>query len=64
MSKKTFNYVSAMITAVSTAAVASVSYFCEPGVAATISGAITAVTGIAITVMEKFVKPDEETLGE
>ena len=53
-----------MITAVSTAAVASVSYFCEPGVAATISGAITAVTGIAITVMEKFVKPDEETPGE
>lgn len=60
MSKKTFNYISAMITAVSTAAVASVSYFCEPGTAATVSGAITAVTGIAITVLEKFVVPDKE----
>ena len=60
MSKKTFNSVSAMITAVSTAAVASVSYFCEPGTAATVSGAITAVTGIAITVLEKFVVPDKE----
>ena len=58
MSKKTFNYVSAMITTVSTAAVASVSYFCEAGVAATISGAITAVMGVVITVMEKFVKDE------
>lgn len=62
MSKKTYNFVCAMITAVSTAAVASVSYFCDAGVAATVNGAITAVTGIAITVMEKFVTPDEEKI--
>jgi hypothetical protein len=59
MSKKTFNYVSAMITAVSTAAVASVSYFCEPTTAATTNGIITAVTGLAISVISKFVKDDE-----
>lgn len=58
MSKKTFNYVSAMVTAVSTAAVASVSYFCEPATAATVNGIITAVTGLAISVISKFVKED------
>ena len=60
MSKKTYNYVCALITAASTAAVASVSYFCDPATAATINGVITAATGLAITVMEKFVKPEEE----
>lgn len=59
MSKKTCNYVCALITAASTAAVASVSYFCEPSTAATINGVITAATGLAITVMEKFVNPEE-----
>lgn len=59
MSKKTFNYISAMITAASTAAVASVSYFCEPAAAATANGIITAVTGLAISVISKFVKDDE-----
>ena len=58
MSKKTYNYVCALITAASTAAVASVSYFCEPGTAATVNGVITAITGLAITVMKKFVKPE------
>lgn len=58
MSKKTFNYISAMVTAVSTAAVATVSYFCEPATAATANGIITAVTGLAISVISKFVKED------
>jgi len=58
MSRKTYNYVCAMITAVSTAAVASVSYFCEPATAATVNGIVTAVTGLAITLMEKFVKDE------
>ena len=58
MSKKTYNYVCALITAASTAAVASVSYFCDNATAATANGIITAVTGLAITVMEKFVKPE------
>lgn len=58
MSKKTYNYVCALITAVSTAAVASVSYFCEPATAATANGIITAITGLAITLMEKFVKEE------
>jgi hypothetical protein len=58
MSKKTYNYVCALITAASTAAVASVSYFCEPTTAATVNGIITAVTGLAITIMEKFIKDE------
>lgn len=59
MSKKTFNYVSAMITAVSTAAISSVSYFCEAGTAATVNGIISAATGLAISVLSKYVKEDE-----
>ena len=58
MSKKTYNYVCALITAASTAAVASVGYFCEPTTAATVNGIITAVTGLAITIMEKFIKDE------
>ena len=58
MSKKTYNYVTALVTAASTAAVASVSYFCEPATAATVNGIITAVTGLAINIMSKFVEED------
>lgn len=59
MSTKTFNYVSALITAASSAAVASVSYFCEPSTAATVNGAITAGVGLVITIMKNFVKDEE-----
>lgn len=59
MSKKTCNYVCALITAASSAAVASVSYFCEPTTAATVNGIITAATGLAITIVGKFVKDEE-----
>ena len=60
MSKKTFNYVSALITSVSAVAVASVSYFCDAATAATVNGVISAVSGLAITICSKFVKDEPE----
>lgn len=60
MSKKTYNYVCAMITAASSAAVASFSYFCDAATAATANGLITAITGLAITLVGKFVIESQE----
>jgi hypothetical protein len=56
MSEKTYNYVETLIMAVTTIAVASVSYFFEPGTAATANAVITIVSGAAIKICKSFVK--------
>ena len=61
MSKKTFNFVSALIGAAQAAAVAVVAYTCEPATAATIGSVIAAVATLAINVCSKFVKEDNNS---
>lgn len=57
MTNKTFKYVSALIGAVSTAGVASVTYFVEDTtIAAAVNGFITAMTTATVALIGSFVK--------
>ncbi len=59
MSKKVFNLVSTLVGAVSTAAVAIVTYCVnDPATAAAINGSITAGCAAIIAICKNFVKED------
>lgn len=59
MSKKTLTFVTGIVTAVQTAAVAAVTYYVKDN-AATINAAIVIVGGAIIEVCNLFVKPEPE----